>query len=156
MSIKAIINGKETIIEGRLNRRLIDFLRNDLELTSVKEGCGEGECGACTVLLNGAAVASCTVLLGQIADSEIVTVEGLAQTEDFDKIKNAFSSEGAVQCGYCTPGMIMSTQGLLNKNHKPDENDIKKALEGNLCRCTGYNKIEQAVLKLVQEDTHVE
>jgi len=154
MAVNATINGSKTFIEAGLNRRLIDFLREEMGLTSVKEGCGEGECGACTVLLNGEAVASCTVLVGQLDDCRVETVEGLMQSGTFSRIEAAFRSAGAVQCGYCTPGMVISTQALLNVNPHPTGEEIAKALEGNLCRCTGYNKIQEAVQQLAKEDVN--
>lgn len=148
MIINAVINGEIIEKECNPNKRLIDFLRDDMELLSVKEGCGEGECGSCTVLLDKEAVTSCTVLTGQINGREVTTVEGLDAMGELEPIMESFVSAGAVQCGYCTPGMIISAKALLYKNPNPTDEEIKRALEGNLCRCTGYNKIIEAVRKV--------
>ena len=145
MIINAVINGESVQKECNPNKRLVDFLRDDMELQSVKEGCGEGECGSCTVLLDLEAVTSCTVLTGQINGREVTTVEGLDRKGELQPLVEAFVQAGAVQCGYCTPGMVISTKALLYKNPKPTDEEIKRALEGNLCRCTGYNKIVEAV-----------
>lgn len=148
MEIYAIINGDKVKVTCHPNKRLIDFLREDMRIISVKEGCGEGECGACTVLVDGKAVTSCTVLTGQIDGCEIMTVEGLEKIGVLEPMIESFSRNGAVQCGYCTPGMIMSTKALLDENPNPTDEEIKIAIEGNLCRCTGYNKIEKAIKDL--------
>lgn len=139
------INGEAVSRETAPNKRLIDFLREDMELTSVKEGCGEGECGACTVLLNGKPVTSCMMLVGQVEGDSITTLEGLAKNGELDRLQQAFIDAGAVQCGFCTPGMILSGKALLMRNPHPTRDEIKRALSGNLCRCTGYTKIIQAV-----------
>jgi carbon-monoxide dehydrogenase small subunit len=125
--------------------RLLDFLRDELGLTGTKEGCGEGECGACTVIIDGKAVNSCLVLLPEIDGSEVTTIEGLSKDGELDTIQKAFVDEGAVQCGFCTPGMIMSAKALLDRNDSPSDEEIMEAIEGNLCRCTGYYKIIQAI-----------
>lgn len=125
--------------------RLIDLLRNVFGLTGTKEGCGEGECGACTVIMNGNAVNSCLVLAGQAQNTDIVTIEGLSTDGKPGRLQQAFINSGAVQCGFCTPGMILSAKALLDKNPCPSEEEIKMALSGNLCRCTGYKKIVAAV-----------
>jgi len=148
MIINAVINGAIIEKECNPNKRLVDFLRDDMELLSVKEGCGEGECGSCTVLLDKEAVTSCTVLTGQINGREVTTVEGLDAMGELEPIMESFISAGAVQCGYCTPGMIISAKALLYKNPNPTDEEIKRALEGNLCRCTGYNKIIEAIRKI--------
>lgn len=145
MIINAVINGESVQKECNPNKRLVDFLRDDMGLQSVKEGCGEGECGSCTVLLDREAVTSCTVLAGQINEREVTTVEGLDRKGELQPLMEAFVRAGAVQCGYCTPGMIISAKALLYKNPNPTDEEIKRALEGNLCRCTGYNKIVEAV-----------
>jgi len=145
MIISTVINGESVLMECDPNKRLVDFLRDDLGLKSVKEGCGEGECGACTVLLDHEAVTSCLVLTGQINGHEVTTVEGLDRKGELKQLVDAFVNAGAVQCGYCTPGMVISTKALLYKNPNPTDEEIKRALEGNLCRCTGYNKIVEAI-----------
>jgi carbon-monoxide dehydrogenase small subunit len=125
---------------------LLQALRDYLGLTGVKEGCGKGECGACTVLLDGKAVPSCLVLAAQAEGKDVLTVEGLAN-EGLTPLQRAFVEEGAVQCGYCTPGMILSAEALLRENPNPSEEEIKEAISGNLCRCTGYLKIIKAIKK---------
>ncbi|CEP69197.1 [2Fe-2S]-binding [Moorella glycerini] len=132
------------------NLLLVDFLRNELGLTGTKVGCGIGECGACTVLINGEPVNSCLTLAVTIDGKEIITVEGLA-ADKLSPLQEAFIKEGAVQCGYCTPGMLLSTKALLDKNPDPDENQIKEAISGNLCRCTGYAAIVRAVQRAAKE-----
>lgn len=124
---------------------LLDVIRDKAGLTGTKKGCGMGQCGACTVILNGRAVNSCCILAVQADSSEIYTIEGLQTGEKLHLIQQAYVEEGAIQCGFCTPGMIMSTKALLDHTPSPDEAQIRKALSGNLCRCTGYTKIEKAV-----------
>src|SRR6056297_529872 len=145
MYIKAVINGEKVEKNINPNKRLIDFLRDDMNLKSVKEGCSEGECGACTILLDKKAVTSCTLFAGQIDNCEITTVEGLEKTGELEPIMKSFSKNGAIQCGFCTPGMIISAKALLYKNPNPTKDEIIRAIEGNLCRCTGYNKIVKAI-----------
>lgn len=145
MLIDCSINGENVEFEAEGSTRLIDVLRNQLGLTGVKEGCAEGECGACTVILDGAAVHSCIVLAVQAKGKKITTIEGVAIEGKLDELQESFISAGAVQCGYCTPGMIMSAKALLDKNPNPTSVEIKRAIEGNLCRCTGYLKIEEAI-----------
>lgn len=125
--------------------RLLDLLRDVLGFTSVKEGCSEGECGACTVIMNGEAVTSCTIMAFQADGSEILTVEGLERRGELKALEEAFMENDAVQCGFCTPGMIMSAKALLDKNKTPTEEEIRRAIEGNLCRCTGYVPIINAI-----------
>lgn len=139
------INGKEYEITCAPTMRLVDFLREELGLTGTKEGCGEGECGACTVILEGNAVASCLVLVGQVDGKSIITVEGLAEDNQLSALQQAFVDKGAIQCGFCTPGMLLSAKALLNKNPTPTRDEIAVAIEGNLCRCTGYVKIIDAI-----------
>lgn len=127
---------------------LLDVLRRDLELTGTKLGCGEGECGACSVLIDGKVVNSCLVLALECEGSQVLTIEGLAANGKLHAIQQAFVDHGAIQCGFCTPGMIMTTYALLEANPSPTEDEIKRSLEGNLCRCTGYRKIVDAVLSL--------
>jgi carbon-monoxide dehydrogenase small subunit len=126
---------------------LLDLLRDQLQLTGTKRGCDEGDCGACTVLLQGKTATSCMVLALDARDKEIVTVEGLARGEKLHPVQEAFVTYGGVQCGYCTPGLIMSAVGLLRENPNPTEEDVRFGLGGNLCRCTGYTKVIQAILK---------
>ncbi len=145
MKIRFTINGRPVERNVSASQRLLDLIRDDLELTGTKEGCGEGECGACTVLVDGDAVASCLVLAPQVDGKEVLTVEGLAHQGKLHPIQRAFVEKGAVQCGFCTPGFIMSTYALLIKNTDPSDEEIMLALEGNLCRCTGYAKILDAV-----------
>ena len=124
---------------------LLDVLRNALGLTGTKEGCGKGECGACTVIIDGEAVLACLILAVRAQGKSILTIEGLVQEGRLDPLQDAFVKCGAIQCGYCTPGMIMTSKALLSKNPHPTEEETKKALSGNLCRCTGYVKIIEAV-----------
>lgn len=145
MKISFTVNGRRIECEVKAETRLLDLLREDLSLAGAKEGCGEGECGACTVLLDGKAVASCLVLAPQVDGKEVLTVEGLADGDELHPIQRAFVEKGAVQCGFCTPGFIMSTYALLKENPDPSDEEILTALEGNLCRCTGYTKILEAV-----------
>jgi carbon-monoxide dehydrogenase small subunit len=133
----------ELMIEPHLT--LSEVLRESLALTGTKEGCGTGDCGACTVLLNGDPVSSCLMLAAEADGMEITTVEGLAKNDELHPVQQAFIDHGAVQCGFCTPGILMSSVALLARNPKPSEEDIREALSGNLCRCTGYDKIVRAV-----------
>ena len=126
--------------------RLIDFIREDLKLKGTKEGCGEGECGACTVIVNGKAINSCLMLASSADGKNVITIEGVSDKDKLHPIQEAFMEVGAVQCGYCTPGMILSAKALLDEKPNADEEEIKEALSGNLCRCTGYKKIIQAVI----------
>ncbi|SDG95594.1 (2Fe-2S)-binding protein [Desulfosporosinus hippei] len=144
MQIEFTVNGKMYNLTVSPTLRLIDLLREELGLTGTKEGCGEGECGSCTVIINGKAVNSCLVLASQIRGQEILTIEAL-ETDGLDKLQESFIKNSAVQCGFCTPGMLMSAKALLMKNPTPSEEEIKTAIAGNLCRCTGYNKIVQAI-----------
>lgn len=139
------VNGIDYIRNIDPSLRLIDFIRDELKLKGTKEGCSEGECGACTVILDGKAINSCLMLASSADGKKIITIEGLSMDE-MNPIQEAFIEVGAVQCGYCTPGMILSAKALLDKNPKETEEEIKKALSGNLCRCTGYVKIIKAVL----------
>ncbi|MEW5898469.1 MAG: (2Fe-2S)-binding protein [Bacillota bacterium] len=141
----ATVNNRPIELLVAPNRRLLDILREDLGLTGTKEGCGEGECGACTVLLNGRPVNSCLVLAPEAAGQQITTIEGLAADGRLHPIQEAFLEAGAVQCGFCTPGMILAAKALLDENPRPDGQAIKTAISGNLCRCTGYVKIMEAI-----------
>ncbi|WP_195988008.1 (2Fe-2S)-binding protein [Clostridium sp. D53t1_180928_C8] len=126
--------------------RLIDFLREELKLKGTKEGCGEGECGACTVIVDGKTINSCLMLASSADGKNVITIEGVSDNNKLHPIQEAFMEVGAVQCGYCTPGMILSAKALLDKNPTANEEEIKSSLSGNLCRCTGYKKIIQAVI----------
>jgi carbon-monoxide dehydrogenase small subunit len=139
------VNGRTIRVEIEPHKTLLDVLRDDLDLTGTKCGCETGECGACTVLLDGKAVLSCLTLAVTTDGKNIVTIEGLSEGEALHPLQSAFIEHGAIQCGYCTPGMILSANSLLNDNPNPTPEEIKKALSGNLCRCTGYQKIIEAV-----------
>jgi aerobic carbon-monoxide dehydrogenase small subunit len=145
MKLKFTVNDKKVDIVAPPERRLVDILREDLKLTGTKIGCGEGECGACTVIMNDLTVNSCLVPACQLEGARIVTIEGLESSEIFSRLKKAFLEKGAVQCGYCTPGFILSAFHLLSKKAEPSREEIRVALSGNLCRCTGYKKIFEAV-----------
>ena len=145
INIQFTVNGKNVSLAVPSNKRLLDVLREDLGLTGTKEGCDVGECGACTVVMNGKAVHSCLVLAAQADGAEIITVEGLAQNGELHPLQKNFLEYGAVQCGFCIPGMLMSSYALLQENPRPDAEEIKEAIAGNLCRCTGYKQIIQAV-----------
>ncbi len=145
LKIELIVNSKKRKIEITPSTRLIDLLRDDLHLTGTKEGCGKGECGACTVIMSGELVASCLVLAPQADGAVITTIEGIGSSDHLDPIQEAFIETGAVQCGFCTPGMILAAKKLLEENSHPDEEEIKRGISGNLCRCTGYQKIFDAV-----------
>ncbi|MEL3912294.1 (2Fe-2S)-binding protein [Treponema pedis] len=151
MKINTIINGRPIEAEVDEKMRLIDFLRDELNLTGTKEGCSEGECGACTVIMDKRAVTSCTVLAGQVDGCEILTIESLAQNGELDILQKKFIEHGAVQCGFCSPGFIMSAKALMMNNKNPNLHEIKRAIEGNLCRCTGYIKIIEAIDAAIKE-----
>ena len=146
MIINFKLNGKNTSVELTKNKRLIDLLRDNLKLTGTKEGCSIGECGACTVIINGKAVNSCLMLAQQIDGCEILTVEGLAEGDKLNSLQQNFLKYGAIQCGFCTPGMLMSAYALFLENPTPSREEIETAIEGNLCRCTGYKPIIQAIV----------
>ena len=140
------VNGINYTKEIDPSIRLIDFLRDDLKLKGTKEGCGEGECGACTVIVNGKAINSCLMLASSADGKNVITIEGVSDKDKLHPIQEAFMEVGAIQCGYCTPGMILSAKALLDEKPNASEEEIKVALSGNLCRCTGYKKIIQAVM----------
>lgn len=154
MLLLCTINGEKIEKEVDPCKRLLDFLREDMRLTGVKEGCSEGECGACTVLLDGKAVTSCTIFTGQVMRHEIVTIEGLERDGELDVLQKAFIENGAIQCGFCTPGMILSCKALLLECPHPTDDQIRRAIEGNLCRCTGYEKIKKAVEAAAKEGVY--
>ena len=145
MKITCVINGTLRKLEVHPLDRLLDILRKNEGLSGAKEGCGEGECGACAVLLDGELVNSCMVPAMQVHGRTVLTVEGLGTPENPDILQKAFADEGAVQCGFCIPGMVMASRALLTRNPHPDRSAIRTALAGNLCRCTGYEKIFRAV-----------
>jgi carbon-monoxide dehydrogenase small subunit len=145
LMIELTINGKKRKVETTTRTRLLDLLRDDLHLTGTKEGCGKGECGACTVIMNGELVVSCLILAPQADGTVITTIEGIGNGDRLDLIQEAFIETGAVQCGFCTPGMILAVKKLLEENLHPDEEEIKRGISGNLCRCTGYQKIFDAI-----------
>jgi carbon-monoxide dehydrogenase small subunit len=141
------VNGTVEQVDVPSNMTLLQMLREKLAMTGTKNGCATGECGACTVILNGDAVNSCMVLAAECEGAEIETVEGLAKNGVLDSLQKTIIEAGGVQCGYCTPGILMSARALLNRNPNPSEAEIRDALVGNLCRCTGYNRIVDAVKK---------
>ncbi len=143
--INLTINGELEQVDVHAHMTLMDMLREQLVLTGTKNGCAAGECGACTVMLNGEPVNSCLVLAVECDQAEIVTVEGLAEDTQLDPIQEAIIAAGGVQCGYCTPGILIASRALLDRNPTPSEGDIQAALVGNLCRCTGYMRIIDAV-----------
>jgi len=150
VEVALVVNGEPVRRRVPPLATLMDFLRDELELTGTKYGCGEGECGACSVLLDGKVVNSCLVLALECEGSKVLTVEGLNTGDELHPIQKAFVDHGAIQCGFCTPGMIMATYALLQANPSPTEHEIRRALEGNLCRCTGYRKIIDAVLSVAR------
>ncbi len=145
MKCEFVLNDKPVSIDRDPMRRLLDVVREDFGLTGAKEGCGEGECGACSVLLDGKNVNSCLIPISAVEGREITTIEGIDGTPEFDVISSAFAEAGAVQCGFCTPGMIIATVALLRGNPSPTRDEIREWLSGNLCRCTGMNMIVEAV-----------
>ena len=150
--LKLKVNGEdyEALVEP--NMTLLDFIRNELELTGTKEGCGLGDCGSCTILMDGKAINSCLVLAVDAKGKEILTIEGLAKGIKLHPLQEAFIEHGAVQCGFCTPGMILSAKALLDENSHPNEDEIKTAIGGNLCRCTGYVKIVESIKAVASKE----
>ena len=145
MGYDVTVNGAEVLLDVPGMRRLLDALREDLGLTGTKEGCGEGECGACTVIVNGMVVDSCLVPVCQVDGASVVTVEGLAPLGELAPLQQAFLDAGGAQCGICTPGMLMAAQAYLDNGGGADHDDIREAIAGNLCRCTGYTKIIDSI-----------
>jgi carbon-monoxide dehydrogenase small subunit len=143
--VEFTLNHVKVSYEGDPSKRLLDILRDDYQIMDVKEGCGEGECGACSVLINGRLVSSCITAVGSLEGSKVLTVEGFKDTKQYKLLEETFAKAGAVQCGFCTPGMIMAAQSLLATNSNPTEDDIREGISGNLCRCTGYNMIIDAI-----------
>lgn len=151
MRLNFFVNGDPISLDTDPQRRLLDILREDLGLTGTKEGCSEGECGACTVLMDGEAVHSCLTLAAQLNGRHVETIEGLEKSGELDILQRAFVEEIAVQCGFCTPGMIMSAKALLLRNPNPTPEEIRTALSGNICRCSGYVQIVNAVSRAARE-----
>ena len=149
--MKFNINGEIYEDEIDVRRTLLEVLREGFGLTGTKRSCNEGECGTCTVLLDGKPVASCLVLAVEAQGKRIETVEGIAQSGELHPLQQAFLEHGAVQCGFCTPGVLMAAKGLLNENPKPSEEEVRSAIAGNLCRCTGYNKYVEAILDAAEK-----
>jgi carbon-monoxide dehydrogenase small subunit len=150
-AIEFEVNGESHKLDVFSMARLLDVLREELRLTGTKEGCGEGECGACTVKLNGEIVNSCLVPVAQVAGAKITTIEGVAHGDQLHAVQQAFIEHGGAQCGICTPGMILAAVDLLERNPAPTEADIRNGLAGNLCRCTGYMKIFESVVRACQK-----
>ncbi len=146
MRLSFTLNGKTVDCEARHNLSLLDLLRTELGVTSVKKGCEQGECGACTLLLDGRPVTSCLVLAPQVEGRSVTTIEGLEEDSIMVELRGDFMENGAVQCGFCTPGMLLSGYALLKENPKPTKEEVQVAIEGNICRCTGYVKILEAIL----------
>lgn len=154
--IRLRVNGVEQTVEAWPMQRLLDVLREELKLTGVKEGCGEGECGACSVLVDGTMVNSCLLPVCQVDGASITTIEGLAEKGQLHPVQQAFMDCGGTQCGFCTPGMIMAVVSLLKQNPNPSEEDIRRSIAGNLCRCTGYVRIIESVMRAAQAVQQVE
>ncbi|MFW5742343.1 MAG: (2Fe-2S)-binding protein [bacterium] len=153
MRIELTVNGEATTVDVDPLARLLDVLRDELGLVGVKEGCGEGECGACAVMLNGRVVNSCITPAAAAAGREVVTIEGYRETGRYRVIEQAFADAGGVQCGFCTPGIVMATESILAADERPTDEQIRHGLSGNLCRCTGYTMIVEAV-RLASERLH--
>ncbi len=147
IAVRCRVNGREETLRDFPMARLLDTLREELHLTGIKEGCGEGECGACSIEIDGRLVNSCLVPIAQVEGAEIRTIEGVATQDQLSAVQQAFISYGGAQCGICTPGMVLAAVNLLDQNGHPTEPEIRAALAGNLCRCTGYMKIFEAVLR---------
>jgi len=149
------VNGRQVTVDSLPNRTLLEVLREDLGLTGAKDACsGEGECGACTVIMDGRSVNSCLVFIGQVEGRAVETIEGIAKDGELHPLQRAFVEAGAVQCGYCTPGAIMAAKALLQENSHPSDEQIREGLSGNLCRCTGYVKMIEAVRCAAEEMSH--
>lgn len=146
ITVTFTLNGARVSVETSPGRRVLDLLRGDLGLTAAKEGCGSGECGACSIMVDGVAKLSCLMLAAQLEGREVVTAEGLGTVDSPHPIQQAFAQHGAVQCGYCTPGMTIASAELLARTSSPDRAQVREAISGNLCRCTGYVKIVDAVM----------
>lgn len=152
MKISFVINNNEVNVDVEPSMRLLDVIRNELHLTGTKEGCGEGECGACTVLVDGSPINSCLCPIINVQNKEVLTIEGFKNSKEYRVIADAFADMGGSQCGFCTPGMILVSYALLKKNPHPTDEEIRFALSGNLCRCTGYQAIVNAVKKASEKE----
>ena len=146
--ITLTVNQKRYSFTVEANKTLLEVIREDLGLTGTKEGCGQGDCGACTLLVNGQAINSCLTLVVEVAGQNILTIEGLAEGDQLHPIQQAFIDHGAIQCGFCTPGMVLSAKALLDSCPRPGEEEVRMAIAGNLCRCTGYDKIVKAIMSV--------
>ena len=151
ISFKIRVNGQDHVLTVEPTRTLLEIVRYELGLTGTKEGCGSGNCGSCTVLLDGKAVNSCLVLAAEVEGKEITTIEGLSSMGELHPLQRAFMDEGAVQCGFCTPGVILTAKSFLGSNPHPTEAQIRLAIAGNLCRCTGYDKIVRAIMRVANQ-----
>ncbi len=149
--IELIVNKQLFTLNVEPNRRLLDILRNDLGLTGTKEGCGEGDCGVCTVIMNGKAVPSCLVLGVEADGSDVLTIEGVSDGEKLHPLQEEFLIQGAIQCGFCAPGMILSAKAFLESHPRPSEEEVRKAMVGNLCRCSGYAKIIKSIMSAAKK-----
>jgi carbon-monoxide dehydrogenase small subunit len=150
MEIRFVLNNKEEILDTAPDRRVVDVLREEFNLIGTKECCGSGECGGCTILVDGISRLSCLMLAAQLEGRSVTTIEGLSGNEVLHPLQESFVEHGAVQCGYCTPGMVLASADLLKRNPSPDRHEIRRGLSGNLCRCTGYEKIVDAVAAMVE------
>ncbi len=150
-TVKFTLNNNDVTYDGPSQDSLLDVLRNTFELTSVKCGCREGECGACAVLIDGKLTNSCLAAIGSIDGASVMTLEGYRETDRFKVMEKAFDKMSAVQCGFCTPGMVMAAEALLSSNPNPTEEEVRNKMAGNLCRCTGYNAIVKAILETAKE-----
>ena len=151
MEIELNLNNRNLVVSIEPQKLLIELLREDFGLTGTKEGCGTGDCGACTVLIDGEAMNSCLVLAADVHGKKVTTVEGLSTNNGLDPLQDSFIENGAIQCGFCTPGMLLSAKAMLNENSNPSEAEIKEGIAGNLCRCTGYQKIIKAIAQVVSD-----
>jgi carbon-monoxide dehydrogenase small subunit len=154
--IELSINDEPYVLAVEPQQTLLEVLRDALSLTGTKEGCGTGECGSCTVLLDGKPVLSCLMLAVECVNLEITTIEGVGSIERMTPIQEALLEKGGVQCGFCTPGMVLAATAMLNRNPRPSENEIKRSLEGHLCRCTGYNKVIEAVETTIEKMSDIQ
>jgi carbon-monoxide dehydrogenase small subunit len=152
LTVQLVVNGRSCQVEVAPQTTLLELIRDHLRLTGTKEGCGKGQCGACTVLMDGKTVNSCLILAAQARGRQIVTIEGIGKGDALDPVQQAFIDEGAIQCGFCTPGLILSAKALLDRDPKPDTDRIMEAISGHLCRCTGYAAIVRAIRRASGRD----